>query len=44
MVDHGPNSDLWMVTTGPRQPLKGAFHTQKFLPQNFVFLPVLLKH
>jgi len=44
MADRGPNSDLWMSTAGPRQPLKGVFYTQKFLAQNFALLAVLLKH
>jgi len=44
MADRGPNPDLWMATAGPRQPLKDAFYTQKFLSQNFALLAVLLKH
>jgi len=44
MADRGPNPDLWAVTAGPRQPLKGIFFTQKFLSQNFSLLAVLLKH
>jgi len=44
MSDRGPNPDLWMVTAGPHQPLKGVFYTQKFLSQNFALLAVLLKH
>jgi len=44
MADRGPNPDLWMATVGPRQPLKGALYTQKFLSQNFALLAVLLKH
>jgi len=33
-----------MVTVGPRQPFKGVFYTQKFSPQNFALLALLLKH
>jgi len=44
MADSGPNPDLCMATAGPRQSLKGEFYTQKFLPQNFALLSVLLKH
>ena len=44
MADRGLNPDLWMVTAGPRQPLKGVFYTQRFLSQNFALLAVLLKH
>jgi len=44
MADRGPNSDLWMATAGPRQPLNGVLYTQKFLSQNFVLLVVLPKH
>jgi len=42
MADRGPNPHLWMVTAGPRQPLKGLFYTQKFLSQNLALLAVLL--
>jgi len=44
MAHRGPNPDLWMVTAGPRQPLKGVFFTQRFLSQNFSLLAVLSKH
>ena len=44
MADCGPNPYLWMVTTGPRQHLKGVLYTQKFLSQNVALLAVLLKH
>jgi len=44
MADRGPNPDLWMVTAGPRQPLKGVLYILKFLSQNVVLLAVLLKH
>jgi len=38
MADRGPNPDLWMVTTGPRQPLKSVLYIQKFLSQNVALL------
>jgi len=44
MADRGPNPGLWMVTAGPRQPLKGVLYIQKFLSQNVALLAVLLKH
>jgi len=44
MADRGPNPNLWMVTAGPRQPLKGVFFTQKFLSQNFSLLAAFPKH
>jgi len=44
MADCGPNPDLWMVTAGPRQPLKGVLYIQKFLSKNVALLAVLLKH
>jgi len=28
MADRGPNPDLWMVTAGPRQPLKGVLYSK----------------
>jgi len=37
MVDCGPNQDLWIVTAGPCQPLKGVFYTQKFYPKFCAF-------
>jgi len=43
MADRGTNPDLWMVTGGPRQPLKGLFYTQKCLSKNLALLAVLLK-
>jgi len=43
MADRGPNPDLWTVKTGPHQPLKGAFHTQRFLSQNLALSDVLLR-
>jgi len=43
MADLGPNPDLWMLTAGPRQPLKSLFYTQRFLSQNIALLAVLLK-
>jgi len=42
MADHGPNPDLWILTAGPGQPLKGLLYTQKFLSQNLALLAVLL--
>jgi len=42
MADRGPNPDLWMVKSGPRQPLKLVFYTQKCLSQNLEILPVFL--
>jgi len=39
MVDGGPNPDRWMVTAGPRQPLKGVFYTQNFYPKLLRFWP-----
>jgi len=44
MADHGLIPDLWMVTAGPHQPLKGVFYTQTCLSQNLVLLALLLKH
>ena len=49
MADCGLNPDLWVVTAGPRQHLKGVLYIQKFLSQNvalLVFWPsrVILKH
>jgi len=38
MADRGPNPDLWMLTDGPCQPLKGVFYTQTFLSQNLALL------
>jgi len=43
MADRGPNPHLWMVTAGPRQPLKGVPYIQKFLSQNGALLAVLLR-
>jgi len=43
MADRGPNPDLWIVTGGPRQPLKGLFYTRKCLSQNLALWAVLLK-
>jgi len=43
MAELGPNSDLWMVTARPRQPLKGVFYIQSFYPK-ISLLAVLLKH
>jgi len=43
MADHNLNPDLWMLTAGPRQPLKGLLYAQKFLSQNFAFLALLPK-
>jgi len=34
MADRGPNPDLWMMLSGPRQLLKSLFFAQKFLSQN----------
>jgi len=39
MADRGPNPDLWMVTAGPYQLLKGVFYTQMF-PENHE-IPIL---
>jgi len=33
MADRGPNPNLWMVTAGPCQPLKGVFYIQTFYPK-----------
>jgi len=44
LADCGPNLDLWMVKSGPRQLLKVVFYTQKCLSQNLAILPVLLSH
>jgi len=44
MVDCGLNPELCMAMARLRQPLKGAFYTQKFLYQNFALLAILLKH
>jgi len=37
MADRGPNPDLWLVTAGPRQSLKGVFYTKSFYPKSFAF-------
>jgi len=39
MADRGPNPDLWMVTGGPRQPLKGLFYTHKCYHKILRFWP-----
>jgi len=44
LADRGPNPDLWMLKSGPRQLLKVVFYTQKCLSQNLAMLPVLLSH
>jgi len=41
MADRGPNLDLWMVTSGPCQPLK---YPEVFLCQNVAVLFVRQKH
>jgi len=43
MADRSPNPDLWMVKSGPRQPLKVVF-CRKVSYQNLAFLSVLLSH
>jgi len=38
MADRSLNPDLWMVTAGPRQPLKGVFfNPEVFIPKFFAF-------
>jgi len=44
LADRGPNLDLFMVKSGPRQLLKVVFYTQKCLSQNLAILPVILSH
>jgi len=43
MADRGPNPDIWTVKAGPHQPLKEAFHTQRFVSQNLALLAVFLR-
>jgi len=40
----GLNPDLWVMTAGPRQPLKGVIYIQKILAQTVALLAMFLKH